>query len=88
MIKLIRQSRLNHFKGSLLAFYNDLKPPFHYVSLRIIDNIIYVDVAYIANRRNCNVIRYKVVGRPFVDLYRKANCQNALKNFVLKHVKI
>lgn len=88
MIKLIRQSRLNHFKGSLLAFYNDLKSPFHYVAIRIIDSSLYVDVAYIANRRHSNVIRYKVVGRPFVDLYRKKNCSCALKNFVLKHVKI
>lgn len=54
VLKLIRQSRINHFKGSLLAFYNDLKSPFHYVSIRLINSVIYVDVAFIAARRTCS----------------------------------
>ena len=88
VLRLIRQSRINHFKGTLLACYNRLKKPFSYAIIRLLNNCLYADFAYYVSGRHCNVIRYKIVGRPFIDLYRKKKVQDAFIKYALKHVKI
>lgn len=86
VLRLIRLSRLNHLqKCSLLAYYSTPSKKIVYVIIRIANGFIYVDVAFVTSSRSNLVIRYKVIGRPFAYLYRKARCQNALKNLIVKY---
>lgn len=89
MLKLIRQSRVSRLYGSkLLRYFGNLKKPFQYANLRLYHSALFIDVVFCQYRHTCIVVRYKISGRQFLDLYRKTNVQNALLKFVLKHVKI
>lgn len=88
-LRLIRLSRISHLYGSkLLRYYGNLKRPFEYAVLRLYHSALYFDVVFCQLRHTCVIVRYKISGRQFLDLYRKINVQNALLNYVLSHAKI
>lgn len=89
VLKLLRLSRLTRLpKNSLLAYFHKPSKIVYYVAIRYSNNSLYVDVAFTPNGRFNTTVRYKVLNRPFIDLYRKARCQNALKNLVLKYATL
>ena len=89
MIRLIKQSRISRlYNSQILRYYGNLSYPFQYGVLRLHRSTLIFDVVFRTSRRVGIIVRYKVNGIQFLDLYRKTSVQNALLRLVLKHAKI